>query len=271
MKAADLTATTLKAFLYGDPGSGKTTFLATAMDDPRTYPVLWFNCGGNPQSIRKRRPLPTIFDLEATKDLDQPYNWILNGQKPEHKFVKMAAELGVTLTPPYRFIVLDGVTEYQRVAMDELTGNKGKSFGDALTSADQRTWGLALARLTQAARLLYGLPIGVAITALEKQEQDALTGALQYGPSLWGQARSEVPAYSLLTMRLVRRSKLLSKEKEATPTAHSVAYIDQVGKFLAKDQYGDLPRSLAEPTMPQLMDLIYGPINTLANAKQAPK
>jgi hypothetical protein len=274
---------TLKAFVYGDPGVGKTTFFASAMDDPRTSPVLWLDCGGNPQSIRNRKPQPHIFMIEGSKDLDLPYDWLLKGQPAEHKFIDEATKMGVTLSRPttvplgekYKTVVFDGLTDYQRICMDELTGNDKRKFGETLAFADQRTWGQALSKLTKLARLLFGIPnISVLVSALERQEIDGLTQAVSYGPGLWGQARAEVPGYSLLTMRMVRRSKMSTKEQKlvaeqetdgvSNEPAYSTGYIDQVGKFLAKEQYGGkLPARMASPTIPTIMTAIYGSLALL--------
>jgi len=252
---------TLKMFAYGDPGAGKTTMLATVQDDPRTSPALWLNCGGNPESIRNKPNLPTMLVLEKTKDLNTLYDFFKKAQDPAHPFVtKTLAGLGIPFVDPFKSLVIDGSTELQRVRLNEIVGNENKQPGDDLAPTQIQHWGQVLQTMTMVARLLYGFEdLTVLISALERQEQDQLTGIMSYGPALWGQARSEVPAYSLLTTRLVRRSKLSSSEKkEMGEDAYSVAYFDQVGRFLAKDQYGSLPKAMPNPSIPAIMEAIYG-------------
>lgn len=252
----------LKGFYYGDPGSGKTTFLATAQDEPRTSPVFWIDCGGNPESIRNRAHLPPVMvTLEKTKDLNDIYDWFAGGQKPEHRLVKTLVDVGLTL-PSERFktIVFDGYTEFQRLRMDEVLGNVGKKAVDDLNKAQIQHWGEVLSTMTYVSRLFFGLSdVGVLISALERQEQDQLSGTFSYSPALWGQSRSAVPTYSLMIGRVVRRSKMGSQEKkDVGDDTYSVVYFDQVGRFLAKDQYGSLPKYLANPTITAVMDAVYG-------------
>jgi hypothetical protein len=256
------TDVTIKLFAYGDPGSGKTTLCASALDDPRTSPVLWFNAQGNPHSIRKRPVQPTMFTIEKPSDIDDPYDWLAAGQPAKHSFVTSAEKLGVTLTPPYKTVILDTATEYQRICMDAIMGWDKKGLGELLAAPEFKQWGQVLGQLTKMARYFYALPLSVVITAQERPDKDERTGTFVYSPGLWGQGRSEVPSYSLLTMRLVRKSKMLSGEKNIKTAegddAYSVGYIDQVGSFLAKDQYGDLPKVLPEPTIPAIMKILYG-------------
>lgn len=255
---------TLKAFFYGDPGSGKTTLISSAMFDARTAPLLMLTCAGNPESIRRQTPLPTIVELEATKDLNVVYDWLLKGQPAEHAFVRDV--LGTAPDKPFRSIALDTITEYQRIAMDEITGNVGRKLGDDLKFAERRDWGQALARITQVARWLFRLNMSVFITAQERREVEEATGTMSYEPSLWGGAAREVPGYSLLTMRLVRRANMsMADRKDMTPevkkqseAARTTAFIDQMGRFLAKEQYGGLPPVMTEPTVAKLMTAIYG-------------
>lgn len=266
-RSTQLLIPTLKLFTYADPGGGKTTFFATAMDDPRTSPALWLDCGGNPESIRRRNPVPDMIEIETTTDLNPIYEYLKGGQRPEHSFAKTLFGAGPNdfgfTQKTYKTVVFDGVTEYQRVAFDEITGNASKRLGDKLNPPDQRMFGQALSRLTMVARYMFGLPgISVLISALERQDKDETTGALSFSPNLWGQARSEVPAYSLLTARLIRQSKLKPSERDKAENknAYTIAYFDQTGSFLAKDQYGGLPSTMPDPTIPKVMDAAYGQV-----------
>lgn len=269
----------VKAFIYGDPGAGKTTFFGTVMEDPRTAPAYWINCAGNPDSIRKNKILPPVMiTLDSTKDLNEIYNWFNQGQprttkdgKPHPHVVALeaagqtipwpSAEAGI-LAKPFKSIVFDGITEYQRMRLDEILGNDNKKPADQLASAQIQHWGQMLQSLTYVARLLFtGLDdISVFIGCLEYEKTDEMTKAVSYGPALWGQGRAEVPGYSLLTGRMMRRSKMSSDaKKEMTIDVYSALYLAQEGRFMAKEQYGGLPKSMPSPTIPQLMDLIYGP------------
>lgn len=257
-----ITEPTLKAFIYGDPGAGKTTFLATAMDDPRTSPMFLINCAGNPESIRRRPNLPYVVTLENTKDMNHIYDWFGKGQPAEHSFTKFLKDYGFPELPrvPFKSLGFDVVTEYQRMALDEITGNDKKRPGDDLKFAERRDWGQALARVSMIARFMYKLPLSVFIAGWEKADKDENTGIISYAPSLWGQAQGEVPGYSLLTMRFVRQGKLSTNDKKQVEeqSARTYAYCDQLGRFQAKEQYGGIPVIMSDPTIPKLMTAVYG-------------
>lgn len=270
------TGQTLATFFYGDPGGGKTTLVASAMDDPRTAPLLLLNCGGNPASIRRRSTLPTILTIEDVAELNPVFDWLKAGQPTSEKDLpaRLKSAYGLELTPPYRSVAIDGMTELQRVIQDKNLGNAGKGPGSDLKPAQIQDWGKVLSQVTYIARLFFSLAdeqkfpdgrvvpgISVFVTALERVDHDQLTGVMSYGPGLWGQARAEVPAYSLLTSRLVRRNKLPQAMAQEAGEAYSVAFFDQLGKFLAKDQYGGLPPMMSEPTVPKIMEILYGRID----------
>lgn len=255
-----LAAPTLKLFVYGDPGGGKTTLFGTAMDDIRTSPVLMLNCAGNPESIRRRNSMPFIVTLEKTVELNDIYDWFLHGQKQEHPFVAKLKEWGSPYTT-FKSIALDSLTEYQRIALDEITGNTNKKLGDDLKPADRQMWGQALARLTKVARLLYGLEgVSVFMSALESRNTDE-SGVSIIGPNLWGQADKEVPGYALLAMRLVKTSSIVvTSERAKHGASKRVGFLDEAARFFAKDQYGDLPPFIDDVTVPMLMNKIYGEV-----------
>lgn len=259
---------TLKAFVFGDTSTGKTNLLATAMDDVRTSPMLMLTCMGNPESIRRRVTLPFIGELEATSDLNPVYEYLVNGQLETHPFAGKLKEMGWDPQEhgPFKAIALDSATEYQRIALDEMTGNRSKRIGDDLKAPDRQMWGQALARLTRVARLLYGLPnMSVFITALEKRELEEATGAYSMRPGLWGQADGEVPSYSLLTMRLTKVSSIpvVATRKQLEGT-YNIGYIDQQAQVLGGEKYGGLPKEIPGPTIPKIMDYIYGPVTATA-------
>lgn len=261
----------IKAFLYGDPGAGKTTLCWSSVLDPRTRPVIWMNCAGNPESVQKKTPaVDLLLNIKATKDIDAVYDWLDKGQPEKHPLVAEvnAASTKATGKPfkwpeeKFKMAVLDGITEFQRIRNDEIVGNTGRKPADALNAMEIQHHGRSLQTLTYVARLFYtGLPeISVMITCLEKTDVDKEGTVVSYSPALWGQGKFEVPAYSLLTMRIARRDKMLAVDKtKVDAKIHTVAYTDQVTRFLAKDQYSSLPRIIEDPTVPKIMDAIYGP------------
>ena len=265
MKAWTPTSTHLKLFAYGAAGAGKTTLFSTALDDVRTKSMLWLNCGGNPESIRTRPDLPPILTIEQISDLNPIYDWLVAGQpipvdgdgKRPHPFVVMCGDMGIELSPPYNTVVFDGLTEFQRIAVNEVAGNKSKGPGDKLEKTSLPEWGEALNRLVHVTRLMFNLPMNVLFSCLEDDRSNP-DGIVKTIPWLWGQARDEVPAYALCVGRVVRTAKITTAAERAKMVgAYSTLYIDQVGQFDAKQQYVQHgPAFIAEPTITKLLDAL---------------
>jgi len=271
----------LREFIYGESGAGKSTHLATACLDERTRPMLWLDIGGNPESIRvPEEHFPTIVSLEKVADLNDVYDWLLTGQpifarnrdgKPTtkmHPFVTWMKDTHTrmpevklvedeTNPPLFKSLAFDGATEFQRLAIMEITGNREKRPGDPLQATEIQHWGQALNRVVHVVRLLYQLPMHVMLTALEDDRKDETTGAIRSVPWLWGQAREEVPAYSLLTMRLVRKADIpIASERAKYPKAYSIGFADMVGPFVAKEQYHMTKKIFEDPTITAILDAI---------------
>jgi hypothetical protein len=245
--------------VYGAPGSGKTTHFASAAKDERSSPVLWLDCGGNPESIRRSLEGITVITIESLVDMNPVYAWLFAKQPEKHEFVDLMAKMDIPLLKNYKSVVFDGVTELQRLVVEEVADNKDKRIGDPLNVMDQRSWGKALDKVVRFTRLMYKtLPLHIMISALEDDRMDPSGTKMRTVPWLWGQARDEVPGYALLVMRMVRVASIaVAAERAKFQNAYSVGYIDQVDKFSAKQQYGaNLPAIMESPTVAALLNAI---------------
>lgn len=252
----------IRAMFYGKPGSTKTRTVGTATLDARTYPVLWLNAAGNPESIRDYSQVPDIINIEELKDINTPYNWIMQGQKT----CKFTEEFGLLNDGPYKSIVVDQVTDIQRLSFDTVMKQPDLGPGDIGKHSDRRDFYGVLGQMVRFAKLYFDLPMHVFMTCLEKQTVNEVTGAVSYSPLLWGQSDTEVPGYALIVSRLVHRAAtkkaLLKVIEDSTgdETIHSVALFKPSGQYLAKDQLsnGRLGDFMQDPTVTKMMDAIYG-------------
>lgn len=254
----DITAEPLlKVLFYGKPGSTKTRTAATACLDPRTKPVLWLNAAGNPLSIRDYAEKPDIIDIEALKDVNDPYNWIVAGQDPNAPFAKK-----FELRPPYKTIVVDQITDVQRLSFATVMNEPNLGPGDMGKFTDRRDFYAVLGQMVRFSKLYYSLPINVIMTALEADSRDDQTGAITYEPLLWGQSATEVAGYAYVVARLVHRSVMSSTIAKVVEDAigkekvTSVALFLPSGKYVAKDQYGSLGSFMIDPSIGRMLDLI---------------
>lgn len=246
----------LRMLFYGKPGSTKTRTAATAALDERTGPVLLLNAAGNPIAIRDYDPAPDVINIEELKDVNAPYDWIRNGQLKTHKFCK-----DFDLSPPYKTLIVDQLTDVQRLSFAQVTGNKNLSPGDHPAGTTMRQFGSVLGQMVNFAKLYYSLPIHVIMTCLEKTIKNDATGAVSYAPLLWGQSDTEVPGYAYVVARLMHRSVLPNRAlkiiEDVDENTVSVAFFTPGGTFYAKDQYGALGDWMAAPSLTKMVDLIF--------------
>jgi len=257
----------LKLLLYGEPGSGKTRASASAALDERTSPVLMLDSGGNPISIRSYAKKPDIVTCDELADFNQPYEWLAAGQPTNHVFCTT-----YKLNPPYKTVIIDGVTEVQRMSFRLVTNNQRTGPGTLPSTAELQHFNRVLGQMVAFARLYFALPMHVIVTSLERSDKDEVTGAMMLKPLLWGQSSSEVAGYAFAVGRMVHRARLdgrIKQDAEAyrklgivedsiDESTTSVALWTPTGKYVAKDQYGALGPYMTDPTITKIFDRIYG-------------
>lgn len=246
----------LRLLLYGEPGSTKTRTAATAALDPRTSPTLILDISGNPVSIRDYSPQPDVLQIDRLTDLNPVYNWLWTGQPARDP---MVTEYG--LTPGYKTVIIDGMTDTQRVSMANVSGAEEYGPGTLPPDTDYRHIGRVLGQMVAISKKFYALPMHVIMTSLEHTDKDESTGTITYKPLLWGQASTEVAGYAFIVARLVHRTKIAEKlgisddaiGKEVT----SVALFKPSGKYVAKWQYGKGPSGMSDPTIGKIMNAAF--------------
>lgn len=249
----------LRVLLYGKPGSTKTRTAYTAALDDRTFPALALNAAGNPLSTRDYDRKPDILTMDTLADFNAPYNWLAAGQPKDAPFCKE-----FNLNPPYKCVIVDGVTEVQRMSFDAQRGYVDPGSFPSKVSRDH--FYNTLGQMVNFARLYFSLPLHVVMTSLEKESSDQVTGAITYSPLLWGQSDTEVGGYSYVVARLIHRAVLEPKtavvlEDVLKDSTVSIALFRPSGKYVAKDQYGTLGDYMIDPTIPKMLDLIFGGTN----------
>jgi hypothetical protein len=259
----------LRILFYGMPGSTKTRTSATACNDPRTSPVLYLEAGGNPISLRDYKHPPDIIHIDALEDFNPIYEWFLKGQPADAALVR-----DMDLHPPFKTLMIDQITDVQRMTMNKASGNMitADMPGTIPNPMQIQHFNATLGHMIKFAKLFFGLPdMHVIITCQEREDKDETTGLISYKPLLWGQSAGEVGGYAYLVSRLVHRTRVGTDAKlklaigEMPDDAASVALFMPSGKYIAKDQYGmrgpdgGLLPFMVNPSIPKILDLVYGP------------
>lgn len=248
----------LKLCPYGQPGSGKTRFAGTAALDSRTSPVLWLNVSGNPLSIRDYPKQPDILDIEELTDVNDVYDWLEAGQKPTSPIVAK-----YDLTPGYKTLVIDGITDVQREILTMVAGNQKTKPGSLPRSRELQHYNPSLDQMVMFAKYFFTKlrKMHIIITALEREETDKDTDKKYYRPLLLGQAAGEVAGYAYTVMRMVPPDRIdrAAKKKVGSdnvdrPTTESIALLRGTSSYYAKDQHGTGLEFMVNPTVTMFLD-----------------
>ncbi|MBU6287640.1 MAG: AAA family ATPase [Chloroflexi bacterium] len=195
-----------KILLHGDSGAGKTWLASTA---PNCVVLLTERNGE--QSIRMANP-------------DARYA-IVNTAQEVREFLSLAqkGELG-TKDEPVETLVLDGLTEIQRLLKDEMQSQKGDEFSI-------RDWGELTEKMRRLLRLLRDLPYNVVCTALTEHDTE---GDVRHAfPSFQGKKLySEVMQY----FNVVGYVYKAAPDKAGDAVRH-VAMFDGPARIACKNQH----------------------------------
>lgn len=248
-------AALLRAVVYGEPGVGKTWFLASGSLDEETSPTLYIEYRAQIASLRSNEKYLkaleekrlVILSLDSYGELSYIYQWLdrKGGQR-------QLDEIMGGVMP--KTVVIDSLTELQRSEVMRRAGNPEGKFLVDVAAPEIRDWGSLLNQFTLLANLFYQLPYHVVFGGLESVdygehavgETPPIEG---YRMALQGQAKRQFPAYALTLLRLERAPR--------NSKAFNVAHTRSV-KMATKDQTGMLPEKILNPTIPKIAKMLGG-------------
>lgn len=241
----------LRLCCYGEPGSGKTWFGASACLDEATSPVLYIEYKAQIASLASNPEYTqgiedgslVIVRLEKYKELDHVYTWMFTGNFPEELFKE-----------PPKTIVVDSITELQRAEVMRKAGNPIGKFLVDIEAPQIAHWGTLLNQFTLLGNKYYDpeLPYHIVFLGLEAVdyghrtigEAPSITG---YRLAMQGQAQRQFPAYALTVMRMERAPR--------NSQAYAVGYTQAV-KSKTKEQTGCFPPKIVGPTIPIMVKML---------------
>lgn len=210
----------LNVLFHAFGGLGKTTLCASACLDPRTSPVLVLDFeGGAPIRFAKMpKGSYTIKRINSISDLNTYYTYL---QKGNH---------------PYKSVVLDSLTEIQKLGLSEFvygTGGTDKSFLGSVINIKQaeiQHWGKSANQIGMLVRYFRDLPMHVFFTTLTAVQKDELTGKISYAVALPGKQSDEIPGVPDIV------GYIDVAKDAATKQEVRCVYFQPTGKITAKDR-----------------------------------
>lgn len=243
----------LKAMFYGSSGSGKTVLCATALDDPRTNPVIWIDFENRTSSVASKIRLISVKEIKepatdklnvvrckSVKDLQEVYDALYNlGDKR-----------------PYKSIVMDSASEINAMFLSRVRAGGGPEETPlnleklSVIAEERKLYGPTQRMIGDMLRGFRNMEtMHIFITALPTTKEDKITSVEEKTmPMLTGQLREIIPSMMDLVGFL-----------EIRPPTTRVLRVQPNGRLLAKDavEGSSLGDQLVNPTIKELLDKLH--------------
>lgn len=225
----------LNVLIYGQPGSGKTTFAGTVQHKAKT---LILSAESGLLSLRNLK------DKEG-KPLNIDYVSLNNFGDIEEAFKHLHME-----KHDYKAVVMDSGTEIQQVCMDYILHQERRD------RPQLQDWGTLNNKMVRMIRSFRDLPMHFIMTALEETDTDQTTGEVRVTPQFQGKLGKTISAY--FDEVLYAYTRMNGSDKEKAIKYHMLT--NNSGKFIGKDRSGQLPLVMDNPTFASMYDLIFKPV-----------
>lgn len=237
----------MKMLIYGSPGVGKTSLLATANLHPLTAPILIVNVEGGTLSISETSTLglaepPDVVDLTSYDQLNDIFWYLAKGDHP------------------YKSVGIDSLSELQTVNLESVVRKQmsktsgGGSRRESMDDVWLEDYGTSNNQLRRMLRQFRDLPMHVFFTCHDASSQDKDKNEVVH-PALTPGLRTAVLGYMDIVGYLYNQAVTDEDGNEATLRRMlSRPY----GKWLAKDRSPGqrLGLSVDNPSIPIIMDRI---------------
>jgi len=219
--------------VYGESGAGKTTLAGSADDVPEMRKVLFLDIEGGTLSLRSRYPNVESVRIKSWDDMQSVYNELYLGSHG------------------YNTLVLDSLTEIQKMSMDEIMRKLVKEHEDRDADVPGiREWNINIEQTRKFVRLFRDLPVNTIFTALSKVDRNPRNGSTRTKPYLSGKVADEVAGFLDIVVYLY------TKEVEGSQKRMLLCGATQDN--VAKDRTDKLDQVIIEPNMATIWKAIKG-------------
>ncbi len=225
----------LKSLMFGPAGHGKTYFLGTAQDDPRTYPMLLLDFEGGDETLAG-----LDIDVAEIRGWDD-YN--------------EAFEILTDENCPYKSIGIDSISETHIWALLSRVDEKGASRKEP-DLIEQGDYGVVSTQMRRMLREFRDLPMHVFYTAGAKEVEVRKEGKVRI-PSMAGQLAEEV-------VHLMSVVGYLAKGEEEGEEFRTLLLQNYAGfRTKVRTKWGaTAPDEIEDPTVTSLLDVLEVPMPT---------
>jgi len=228
--------------VYGESGAGKTTLAGSADDVPEMRRVLILDIEGGTLSLRSRYPNVDSVRIKSWVDMQNVYNELYLDNHG------------------YNTVVLDSLTEIQKMSMDEIMRKLVKEHEDRDADVPGiREWNINIEQTRKFVRLFRDLPINTIFTALSKTDKNPRNGTTRTKPYLSGKVADEVAGFLDIV------SYLYTKEVDGEQRRMLLCGATQDN--VAKDRTDRLEQVIQQPTMSTIWKAVKGLTDNDATAE----
>ncbi len=236
--------------VYGRPGTGKTTFAGTAIDDPRAVPVLFIDVEAGTMAIRSKVTSISVAQMTDAKftpstdriDAVRVATW--------EDFQKLY-DLLFDHPEWYRTVVLDSLTEVNYFALTDITDRAAREKGRNPDKAELQDYMESAGRMRRLIRGFRDLPGHTVFIAGVQDKENPKLRRDQLQPALTGKLVYEIPG-------LVSIVGFLEVELDENDQPIRVLYTAPCDAWIAKDRSegGRLGGEMEDPTITKIFDAL---------------
>lgn len=226
--------------VYGESGAGKTKLCGTAFEVPELNPVLLLDIEGGGLTLRSVYPDLECLRIDSWDKLQEVYQVLK------------------TTNHGYRTIIVDSVTEMQKLGMDHTM--QVRHGGNDLSIPEIKEWNINIEQVRKYVRLFRDLDgVNSLFTALVRADTDKRTQLTRKKPSLSGKVADEICGFlDIVTYLGVEDVEGISTRILQTGNTPGT---------VAKDRSNFLPMLMANPTMLDIYNHIKGVENDVVRTE----